>query len=56
LTVAEIAVQELGKLNLIEHSGSIEVCLSLIFGAGVAWFIWRAYVGMERDLDFYDEF
>jgi hypothetical protein len=55
-TVAQIVVESLGRLSFIEHYGLIEICLFVILGGGIAWFIWRAYVGMERDLDFYDEF
>ena len=33
----------------------ISVCIYAVMGVGVGWFIWRAYVGMERDMDFYQE-
>lgn len=54
-SLAEMAVEALHRLGFIEHYGLIEFCFDAILGAGVAWFVWRAYVGMERDLDIYED-
>jgi len=43
------------KLSLVEHYTLISFCLYVITALGIGWFVWRAYVGMERDLDFYEE-
>jgi hypothetical protein len=50
-----MVVDVLHRLDLIDHYGLIEFFFNLILGGGIAWFVWRAYVGMERDFDFYDE-
>jgi hypothetical protein len=45
----------LQSLTPIDHYTLISFCIYAITALGVVWFVWRAYVGMERDLDFYDE-
>lgn len=39
----------------IEHYVLVEICSYAVLIAGIAWGVWRAYVGMARDLDFYDD-
>lgn len=45
----------LQKLSPIEHYSLISFALYVIAALGVGWFVWRAYVGMERDMDFYED-
>ena len=37
------------------HYTLLSVCIYAVLVIGIAWFIHRAYVGMERDMDFYQE-
>jgi hypothetical protein len=43
------------KLGIWEHYALIEAGLVIIYFLISAWFVWRGYLGMVRDLDFYDE-
>ena len=55
-SVAQMLIEEAKQRDLVEHFALIEVCFYIILISGIAWFAWRAYVGLERDLDFYDDF
>jgi hypothetical protein len=43
------------RLGLVERTVIIEVFSYVVLVAGISWFAWRLYVGMVRDMDFYDE-
>jgi hypothetical protein len=55
-SLAQMVVRAMHQSDLVGHYGLIEFCIYAILGCGVAWFIWRACAGTERDLDFYDDF
>lgn len=55
-SVAQTIIGKLHQWELIDHYVLILIVSYVILFGGVVWFIWRAYVGMERDLDFYDDF
>lgn len=40
----------------IEHYLLVELCSYAVLIAIIVWGSWRAYMGMERDGDFYDDF
>ncbi|MDD5140553.1 MAG: hypothetical protein PHY43_09880 [Verrucomicrobiales bacterium] len=58
-----MAVWIIGKMILdglqqhfpLEHYTLISICFYIVLAVAVGWFVRRAYVGMERDLDFYTE-
>jgi hypothetical protein len=47
-------LETLHEWGMIEHYLLTEICSYGILIAVIAWGAWRAYVGMERDGDFYD--
>ena len=54
-SIAKMVLDGLQSLAPIEHYTLISFCLIAVTAFGSGWFVWRAYVGMERDLDFYEE-
>ena len=54
-TIATMILDGIQSLSPIEHYTLISLCLNGVLALGVSWFVWRAYVGMECDLDFYEE-
>ena len=54
-SIAKMILDGLRSLTPVEHYTLISVSLFAITLLGSVWFVWRAYVGMERDLDFYEE-
>lgn len=53
--VGETVIEALHECGFIDHYVLIEICSHGVLIAGIAWGVWRAYVGMVRDMDFYDE-
>ena len=53
-SIVKIVIDQLNQHDLIEHYILVYVCYYAISICGIGWFVWRAYIGMERDLDFYD--
>jgi len=51
----EILLEAVNQFAPLPHYTLISFSICIVLGLGVGWFIWRAYVGMERDLDFYQE-
>ena len=51
----EMLLETVNHFVPLPHYTLISFCIYTVLGLGVGWFIWRAYVGMERDLDFYQE-
>lgn len=50
-TLVEIWHQFVG----FEHYAFVEIGIVIFYFSVSAWFVWRAYTGMVRDLDFYDD-
>lgn len=53
--VADMLLEAANQFMPLAHYTLISVCLYAVLALGFAWFIRRAYVGMERDMDFYME-
>ena len=53
--VVKIAFEGFHHISPVEHFGLIMIGFYVVLGLGVWWFIRRAYIGMERDMDFYRE-
>ena len=51
-TAVEGAQQIVGP----EHYTIIRWGLALVYFSISAWFVWRFYTGMIRDMDFYDDY
>jgi hypothetical protein len=43
------------RLGILEHDRLVLAGLIAIYLLVTAWFVWRGYTGMVRDLDFYDD-
>jgi len=39
----------------IEHYVPMRCCIYVILALGNVWFVRRAYIGLERDMDFYED-
>lgn len=55
-SLTQMVIEQLRQLDLIEHYWLVESCFLAICVSIITWFVWRAYVGMERDMDFFDDF
>ncbi len=53
--IAKTGFDAVDKLMPIAHYALINAGLYLLLVAICSRFVWRAYVGMERDHDFYNE-
>ncbi|HZQ20449.1 MAG TPA: hypothetical protein VFA90_17275 [Terriglobales bacterium] len=53
--IAQLLVEGGHQFGFWDHYALSECCLLTIYCSVSAWFIWRGYTGMVRDLDFYDD-
>lgn len=53
--VIAIAVEGWQRLVGFEHYALVECGLGIFFFSVSAWFVWRLYTGIVRDMDFYDD-
>jgi len=54
-SVVEMLLEAVNQFAPMAHYTLLSVCIYAVLVIGIAWFIHRAYVGMERDMDFYQE-
>jgi hypothetical protein len=55
LTIMQSVIDGLHQLFPFEHYLLITVCVYSAIALSIIWFVWRAYICMERDLDFYED-
>ena len=53
--IGKMILDGLQKFSPLDHYTLISACFYIVLAVAVGRFAWRAYVGMERDLDFYME-
>jgi uncharacterized membrane protein len=45
----------LNQFAPLPHYTMFSICFALVMTGTICWFIWRDKIGMERDMDFYQE-
>jgi hypothetical protein len=53
--MADLFLETANQFEPLAHYTLFSICLYAVLALGIVWFIRRACVGMERDMDFYQE-